>query len=639
MIIKKETSRKNNNNNSNTKYSLFTTTLTTAMATSSSTSSSLSSSPNNSNHDLQYLKSNYEEISKNNHISKVDNNDDASSRNPSISSTTSSSSEYVEKRHASSPSPPPPVGSILNVESSAMGNFPKSMSALSTETVLATTSSSSLSSIIKEAKSISLRKVAIVCLISMFAGLCTLFAQGISLLLTYRRNFGNAPIPRSPSHGLIVARHDHHEMNDEFIIHEEADDSYNFKNYTFKAFYPKVISSHNQYHQQQQEPPLRLLVIGDSIARGVGQSHHCNPVFPQSLGKHLSMHLNNRAIYWTTMAEPGASTKSMSGLVGEAFNRLKKESKRQLHQNDHDVERGLSSTATRATLNEFKEMHTLINKPIDMITKEEWIEKLEYHKKLYAENPFGNYDIIFVMAGMNDVKRTLVPFMFGDEIGDKDEFDEEDFHDLNIKENKERGFAADMKKLINLLNRGHSLDYKMAHEEQQQQHNQPDRDQYTCETESHDTEETCLLSKHRQDLDEQPPLIVFPRFPVKVSPIKMGYFLRSSGNYLTGLMDEVKGRIANQYDNVMSTDTPSAQSGHDYLARTAQKTNISSTNSIRKLVSDEREVVVNLLDMACDECNQREQEMMNFYAQREAKDFCYEIPLMPLYAKDGLHPR
>ena len=87
--------------------------------------------------------------------------------------------------------------------------------------------------------------------------------QGTILLKDYRRNFRDAPRPINPARGLAVA------------VEHEKDDSLSVK-------------KKNRKLNTKERPPLRLLVIGDSLAAGVGVSKSGVPVLPQSIALALS---------------------------------------------------------------------------------------------------------------------------------------------------------------------------------------------------------------------------------------------------------------------------------------------------------------------------------------------------------------
>ena len=96
--------------------------------------------------------------------------------------------------------------------------------------------------------------------------------QGTLLLKDYRRNFRDAPRPINPARGVAVA------------VEHEKDDS------TFKKMNRKL---------NTQERPLRLLVIGDSLAAGVGVSKSGVPVLPESIALALSKaYEGSKSFFW-----------------------------------------------------------------------------------------------------------------------------------------------------------------------------------------------------------------------------------------------------------------------------------------------------------------------------------------------------
>jgi len=103
--------------------------------------------------------------------------------------------------------------------------------------------------------------------------------QGSLLLSDYRINYRDAPRPITPSSGVIVAlaQQGTHSRNRRVIPSTTAD------------------------------KPLRLLVIGDSLAAGVGVSGNGLPILPESIAKALSKALDGRVVCWTCVGTPGMS--------------------------------------------------------------------------------------------------------------------------------------------------------------------------------------------------------------------------------------------------------------------------------------------------------------------------------------------
>ncbi len=482
-------------------------------------------------------------------------------------------------------------------------------------------------------------------LLSIAIVFMTLFAQGVLHLMTYRNNFGHAPIPESPSHGVIVAHSNNtiistnkNDMmnqvqsgetitstkNTNAVDEEEEEDR--LSNYTFKAFYPPPPQSSSSF--KITKPPLRLLVIGDSIARGVGQAHNCYPVLPQSLAKYLSRHLESRVVYWTAVAKPGASTKWVSDLVEEEVKRKKK----QLKQQRDNVDERSSTDNSNYSLEQFKERHVSQSPSLASLTKQDWITNLQYHQKLYEQNPFADYDIVIVMSGLNDIKRMLVPFLLDEEVVEKEE--DGDPQEVEQQQKKERGFPADMKRLIHLLNYGNPQNrITNIMETCSEVSGSGDVDEQTSKG-------SCIASttlhneskKHREL-----PMIVFPRFPTNINPVKMGTLLRKIAIYMSGLMDDVKERISNQYVNVISPDPPGPKTAYDYLDRHPDSEE--HYEDPGELINQKSEVIVNLIDMKCMECKKKEEDMSEFYSTKHPKDYCIYSPVQKLFAPDGLHPR
>jgi hypothetical protein len=184
-------------------------------------------------------------------------------------------------------------------------------------------------------------------------------AQGSLGILRYRLHFGNAPLPLSPSHGVVVvdaltkaksvihptaSNHEHIRKaispNLEQPIQLQKTKSFPISlgcqcglNHS-QAVYceksattlhgraslddnsirggsnisPSSIDTSLGTFDHESKRPIRLLLIGDSLAIGVGQARQCTPVMPEVLAKTLSHRLGGRIVYWTCHGAPGAST-------------------------------------------------------------------------------------------------------------------------------------------------------------------------------------------------------------------------------------------------------------------------------------------------------------------------------------------
>ncbi len=113
--------------------------------------------------------------------------------------------------------------------------------------------------------------------------------QGSLILNDYRVNYSDAPHPLMPARGVTVA------------VDENASKSKR----PLSSWILHPFSSSNQ--SAGNERPLRLLVVGDSLAAGVGMSKSGVPILPESIARALSKALGGRAVYWTCVGTAGSS--------------------------------------------------------------------------------------------------------------------------------------------------------------------------------------------------------------------------------------------------------------------------------------------------------------------------------------------
>lgn len=110
--------------------------------------------------------------------------------------------------------------------------------------------------------------------------------QGTLLVTEYRTKFKDLPRPIQPARGVSVSV----TMEND---HCEGKTAYTGTNKS------KTKNKKINIHQQ----PLRILVVGDSLAAGVGISKSGIPVLPESIARALSRAYGGRAVVWTCMGE------------------------------------------------------------------------------------------------------------------------------------------------------------------------------------------------------------------------------------------------------------------------------------------------------------------------------------------------
>jgi hypothetical protein len=257
--------------------------------------------------------------------------------------------------------------------------------------------------------------------------------QGALGILSYRIYFRDAPIPISPSHGVVV-------VHPEKVLEQDG---------TRKAplldLSGGACSSDAEFlerAEQAQEPPLRLLVIGDSLAIGVGQSEQGFPVMPEVISKTLSKLMNGRVVYWTCHGAPGASAGWIVRELERGVDYLKQ------NQTDDDNDDSddesvdvctdaaeleslpgcsetdesssddsstedvyVSSGMTRDTDAATTSASTTSTGKSKRMSRKVWRQRLAQHRKRFDPEFLGPYDIAVVLTGSNDLKSAFFPFL------------------------------------------------------------------------------------------------------------------------------------------------------------------------------------------------------------------------------------
>ena len=177
------------------------------------------------------------------------------------------------------------------------------------------------------------------------------FMQGTALLLDYRKHYLNVPYPLSPSQGLVVAVDERtHKNKTTKQTPESSSSSHSHrqgqerKQPLYSSLAQFLQSHHGGTNGRGRSPPtpLRLLVIGDSLAAGVGVMQGATPVLPESIARTLSQHFNGRPVYWTCIGRPGA-------LLPEILHKIETHTSQQHYDNDNDKDE-LNTTTTHKVL-------------------------------------------------------------------------------------------------------------------------------------------------------------------------------------------------------------------------------------------------------------------------------------------------
>lgn len=225
--------------------------------------------------------------------------------------------------------------------------------------------------------------------------------QAATAISKYRSNFGDAPSPRIPCHGVVLVQSNNL---------DSGDDSNN----------KSIVDL------PDDDDCLRLLVIGDSLAVGIGQSTCCTPVLPEEIAKEISKG-TGKAVFWTCAGESGASTQWITRMVRQ-------------------WQVDLTDNADTNTLEQLEMSGSLLgknenDKKESFTTTKPWRTKLDRYRALFDPENMRPYDIVVLLTGANDLKIMLLPFML--DKADKD---------LNQSKKDGGGLIDDLAVFIQTLN-------------------------------------------------------------------------------------------------------------------------------------------------------------------------------------------
>lgn len=353
--------------------------------------------------------------------------------------------------------------------------------------------------------------------------------QGCLMLQQYRRDHGHAPHPIAPSQGLVV------------VSPERS-----------------TAKTHRIQRINTTTKPLRLLVIGDSLAVGVGVSQSGTPILPQSIATALSSASNGRAVHWTCIGSPGASSSQIVQDLGayqdspsllerkhaewQVATRKAKEWWEQRKKLEEEQQQQ-QEEADKKNKNRVKQWWSRVRRDVDNlkgalneIPQEVKIQtRLTRRKSTLDPDVAAQYDIAVVLTGINDLKDAFLPFMMKGK------------HARTDVPSESAGGMKDS--LVNIVR---ALQSKMKI-------NLPNNDDE--EKKDQPTVATSPSNSHGEDSQQlhRGPLVVFPGMPASPLPLThyppLSWFLIP----LINMMDNNKRLLAERLPGiVLYVDPPSA---------------------------------------------------------------------------------
>jgi hypothetical protein len=283
--------------------------------------------------------------------------------------------------------------------------------------------------------------------------------QGSLAILNYRVQFGDSPLPKAPSHGIVKcvaqsAANSNHKFNQHSKLDDQDGIGTNHNHYgsasslsspdllgdhdglllgdsatSFQGFVDSEYNAFSPSSSSSSSTPLRLLVIGDSLAIGVGQSTCSTPIMPETIAKSLSKAMNGRPVLWTCHGAPGASA---GWIVRELERSIKhgqfmqanppgsstnNNNKQQSRRDSNSFADGVSCSSSDDSSS--AESGEIANPELASLLEAEdhdeelrtWSERLKEHKIRFDPNVLGPFDIAVVLTGSNDLKSAFFPFL------------------------------------------------------------------------------------------------------------------------------------------------------------------------------------------------------------------------------------
>ena len=222
--------------------------------------------------------------------------------------------------------------------------------------------------------------------------------QGAAAVLNFRKHYADAPVPKVPCHGVVL------------------------NNQTTRTTAPPTTADDNAT-KIQDDNPLRLLVIGDSLAVGVGQTMACTPVLPETIASVVSSTVK-RPVFWTCWGETGASTPFVLKIMNKPETQTFPDFRAAMVKCGtimvEDDETSLQDFIAQGTLSSARGENGILQK---------WQERLYKYRKSFDElymdaDAWEPFDIIILITGANDLKSFFFPFLLAKEERDSELRDE-----------------------------------------------------------------------------------------------------------------------------------------------------------------------------------------------------------------------
>lgn len=454
--------------------------------------------------------------------------------------------------------------------------------------------------------------------------------QLISLLVEYRLHHRDAPEPISPACGKVVATATTTAIGDSYPRGRDTGTNAGFSRAGAVGSCWESLTArvrHGGRHNtsaggtdsaKQQRKPIRLLVVGDSLAVGVG-SGSASPVLPESIARALSSALGGRAIHWTCIGTSGASagrivrdietyheddneTDASKPVGRDVVRKILPWTRERIwawleagdgEEDSSDQSNSIEHVHVRAKVKFMSWLRRRLEN-IDWLQQREkdlWKHwRARRNDGLVYDNNLSDakkeYDVAVVLTGLNDVKDATLPFLASDS--------QEEMEMRRHEQKCTESYEGQLKNILRTLQERMNLNHQNF---ESNPNMSTDPDPHHIETTA---TETCR---------EPRPMIVLPGLPASIVPVFQWIPLKWFLVPLLRGVDNQKRALSNKYPNsVLFVDSPDLGRVEQYEA---------SMGNIHS--KPQNESVLVLIQDICPKARQRAQRAMDKYYQLKDK--------------------
>jgi hypothetical protein len=464
------------------------------------------------------------------------------------------------------------------------------------------------------------------------------FLQGFVVMLNYRIRYANSPVPRAPSHGVVKCTSLKSSITQSTTLSEDA-----------------------------METPLRLLLIGDSLAVGVGQSFSSTTIMPEAIAKELSKELGGRPVMWTCHGAPGASTGWIIRELERSIQHGHFQQQSESHHHYSTIDRDSPSELVLSSSDDSSCDSSLASTQQDE-EMQAWQNRLKQKRIQFDPQVLAPFDIAVVLTGSNDLKNACFPFWVKEE-------------DSDGVSKRAGNYGKELQRLLKVLNRRMRLrlltlresveaatervresvdtvvDRTLGRESSLRRLSTSNTattlesatlsradsasttasssDEESSLGDPLDYEKTRLLNMEEASACGQPsfsPMVVLPGMPADALPAFDLFPLRHLAIPMIDIMDGHKRNLASQHDGeVLFVDAPCREDLADY----------SCQNGFYWKQQQDDNVLLNAHDITEKDKRRIEQDMNEYYTRKRTSYDCNPPKTKQHFSTismDGIHP-